>query len=315
MISEQEAKGILESVNSKKEFAKELGYDYYGGTSSKKVNNIFKEYNLTTENFDRGKKNRKYPREEKECPVCEETFKTKIGSPKERTTCSYSCSNKHFNHGNSKEARKKKSKSLKEYFKENEHFLKGKSAKEIYNEYGYDPSLNLHGGKENRFSCKIHSYKECEVCEDLFVRGCAKKKKTGFGLERTTCNRECKIEAQVGERTYQNGSRKPEYYYNKNSDDEVLLESSWEVRIAEKLDELEIIWTRPDPIEWIDKNDESHYYYPDFFLTKYSLYLDPKNPYCMDQDEKKMKKVSEKIDIMFGDIEKIKNKIFELNRN
>ena len=39
---------------------------------------------------------RKYPILEKQCPVCGTTFTVKSGQPKEKVTCSYSCSNKHF---------------------------------------------------------------------------------------------------------------------------------------------------------------------------------------------------------------------------
>jgi hypothetical protein len=60
-----------------------LGYSYYGGKSSEKVNKILEEYDLNID-FDRGKKNRKYERVTKECPVCGKTFKYKKGHPKEK---------------------------------------------------------------------------------------------------------------------------------------------------------------------------------------------------------------------------------------
>jgi len=287
MISEQKAKEYLKECNSKTEFAEKLGYSYYGGKSAREVNQIFDEYGLDSSDFDRGKKNRKYERVKKECPVCEKTFTTKKGHPKERKTCSHSCSNSYFKQGNSEKAKNKKSKSLQNYYKQN-------------------PSPN--GGKSKEYvkdTCKVHSYKQCEVCDSLFVRAYGKEKEIGFGTERKTCSKGCKIEAQVGERTYQNGSRKPEYYHNGNTDTEVLLESSWEVEVAEKLDNLQIVWKRPDPIVWNDNEDCEHYYYPDFFLPNYNLYLDPKNPYCMDRDEEKMKKVSQKLDIKFGSLEKV----------
>lgn len=40
-----------------------------------------------------------YPQIEKICPICEKTFKTGKGSPKEKSTCSYSCSNSYFRSG------------------------------------------------------------------------------------------------------------------------------------------------------------------------------------------------------------------------
>lgn len=59
---------------------------------------------------------------------------------------------------------------------------------------------------------------------------------------------------------------------------DVLLDSSWELTLAIRLDELDIKWVRPEPIEWFDKNNVKHHYYPDFYLNDYDLYLDPKNP-------------------------------------
>ena len=323
-ISKEKAQKLFEASNSKTEFAKKLGFDYYGGHSRNVVVDLIEKYNLETE-FDRGKKNRKYPRKQKECPVCGNLFEAKIGHPKERTTCSYSCANSCFNRGNTEEAKKKKSESLKKYYKENEHFLNGMSAREIFDEYGFNINNGSHKSIQNSKNektkdnknrhfpkCKIHSYKKCEVCGDLFVRANAKQKKTGFGFERKTCSKSCSIEASVGERTYQNGSRSPEYYYNENTGEEVLLESSWEVEVAEKLDNLDIRWTRPDPIDWKSENGDKHKYYPDFFLPAHNLYLDPKNPYCMERDKEKMKKISEKVDIVFGSLEKVKSCVDDL---
>jgi hypothetical protein len=60
---------------------------------------------------------------------------------------------------------------------------------------------------------------------------------------------------------------------------EVILDSSWEEALAKRLDELNISWIRPEiPIPWVDLNGVTHNYFPDFFLTKHNLYIDPKNP-------------------------------------
>lgn len=288
MINKEKAVEYLEGCNSKTDFAAKLGYSCYNGTVGDKSDKIFEKYNLNPE-FDRGKANRKYERVEKECPVCEETFIAKKGHPRERETCSHSCSNSHFKHGNSEEAKKKKSESLREYYQENGHPLANLSLEEKFEKFS-----------SKDVKCDIHSYKNCNGCGKLFVRANAKG-----NSERKTCSKGCKVKAQVGERNYQNGSRNPEYYENPNTGENVLLESSWEVEVAEKLDELKIEWERPDPVIWNDSKDEPHYYYPDFFLPNYDLYLDPKNPYCMNRDEEKMKKVSQKLDIEFGSLEKV----------
>lgn len=60
----------------------------------------------------------------------------------------------------------------------------------------------------------------------------------------------------------------------------VKMDSSWEVAMANRLDELMIKWIRPEPMEWIDSSGRTRHYFPDFYLSEYDLYLDPKNPYA-----------------------------------
>lgn len=58
----------------------------------------------------------------------------------------------------------------------------------------------------------------------------------------------------------------------------VMMDSTWEVRLAKKLDSDHIQWIRPDPIKYTDLHGKNRHYFPDFYLPKYNLYLDPKNP-------------------------------------
>lgn len=59
-----------------------------------------------------------------------------------------------------------------------------------------------------------------------------------------------------------------------------MLDSSWEIKLAKILDDLDIAWIRPKPMEWYDSTGKVHHYFSDFFLEKYDLFLDPKNDYC-----------------------------------
>lgn len=68
----------------------------------------------------------------------------------------------------------------------------------------------------------------------------------------------------------------------------VLLDSSWELELAKRLDELEIKWVRPDPIPWVDEESVTHNYFPDFYLEDYDLFLDPKNPQAIKVQKKKL---------------------------
>lgn len=58
----------------------------------------------------------------------------------------------------------------------------------------------------------------------------------------------------------------------------VLLDSTWELELAKRLDSLSIEWIRPKPLKWVDTDGIEHNYFPDFYLPVFNLYLDPKNP-------------------------------------
>jgi len=153
---------------------------------------------------------------------------------------------------------------------------------------------------------KLSKTKEffCDICNTKFLYYKHSNKKT--------CSDKCRNIASVGIRTYQNGSRKTKWYFNKYQNKEVLLESSWEVKIAEKLDEKNLKWIRPEPILWYDDKNKKRYYYPDFYLPDFNLYLDPKNPYCMELDKNKLDYFKDRINIVYGNINLILNYIQNL---
>lgn len=69
----------------------------------------------------------------------------------------------------------------------------------------------------------------------------------------------------------------------------VMLDSSWEVALAKRLDEINVLWIRPQtPMVWIDSEGQSRHYFPDFYLPEYDLYLDPKNPVAFKAQEEKI---------------------------
>lgn len=150
---------------------------------------------------------------------------------------------------------------------------------------------------------KSVKYTNCEVCEKLFIQ-------KSFGLKKT-CSSDCRTKLIFKSRKYQNGKRKTILYNNKIQG-EVLLESSWELEIAEYLDSLSVFWVRPEAISWVDKNNKKHLYYPDFYLKDYDVYLDPKNPYCLKKDEEKLKQIVKKIKLIYGDLKTIKEYIVKL---
>jgi hypothetical protein len=89
----------------------------------------------------------------------------------------------------------------------------------------------------------------------------------------------------------------------------ILLDSTWELELAKRLDEQGIKWERPEPIKWIDENGYTHNYFPDFFLTDYNLYLDPKNPHAFRVQAKKIECLKQQLTnlIFLTTIEDIQN--------
>jgi hypothetical protein len=162
-------------------------------------------------------------------------------------------------------------------------------------------------GNTRKFT-PIH-YHKCKICgKEKYVNW---KKK-----DQSTCGSDdCKVQASVGIRPYQNGSRKPVWFYNPFENKEVLLESSWEVKIAELLITKNIKWIRPSFIKWQDSAGKIRRYFPDFYLPEYNVYLDPKNPYCLKLDNEKIKIVSQQVTLIAGGlaiIEKYVDKISNL---
>lgn len=67
---------------------------------------------------------------------------------------------------------------------------------------------------------------------------------------------------------------------------EVCLQSTFELKCSQLLNELKIQWIRPSALKYDGKN-----YFPDFYLPDFDLYLDPKNSYKAKLDTIKIEKV------------------------
>lgn len=74
----------------------------------------------------------------------------------------------------------------------------------------------------------------------------------------------------------------------------VLMDSSWEVRLAKSLDEANIEWLRPSPIRY-ELDGVNRKYFPDFYLPEYDLYVDPKNQHAYNVQVRKIKVLLENI--------------------
>lgn len=156
------------------------------------------------------------------------------------------------------------------------------------------PFRKKYNGSDKILEKNIKLYNDspnyCKICNSKLSYLNRKKK---------TCTEYCRIIAST-KRKYRNGSRKTILYKD------VVLESSWELEIAQLLDKKNIKWIRPKYIKWNNKQGKDKLYYPDFYLPDHDMYLDPKNPYCMELDKEKMEIISTMINIKYGDINLIK---------
>lgn len=86
-----------------------------------------------------------------------------------------------------------------------------------------------------------------------------------------------------------------------------VFDSGWEASLAKWLDTNQIEWIRPNALEWKDGSKTRHYF-PDFYLPKLDLYLDPKNPIVISRQQRKLKALNETYSsIYYGDLEYLKN--------
>lgn len=122
--------------------------------------------------------------------------------------------------------------------------------------------------------------------------------------DRKTCgDKDCIVQAKVGVRAYINGRRKIIWFFNPNENKDVLLESSWEVEVANLLIKKNIEWIRPKFIKWVDNKGTTRRYFPDFYLPKFNVYLDPKNLWGMANSKDKMDKIAKHVSIVYGDLQ------------
>jgi hypothetical protein len=75
----------------------------------------------------------------------------------------------------------------------------------------------------------------------------------------------------------------------------IWFDSKYETKVAMSLDEHNIRWTRPkEGFVW---NDSGNRYYPDFHLTDYDVFLDPKNDYLITKDKMKIEEAEKRNNI------------------
>ncbi len=106
---------------------------------------------------------------------------------------------------------------------------------------------------------------------------------TGFAA--FTKEKRSSIAKQQGFGGYrENAGRSKKFYYNDSFGKKVCLQSTYELKCAEILDDLDIKWIRPTYIKY----NGNKKYFPDFYLVDYNIYLDPKNNFLAKKDHEKI---------------------------
>lgn len=172
----------------------------------------------------------------------------------------------------------------------------------------FEASKNLHKDKGNYCSkCyeKLTTVsRKCETCDTEMI---IKKWKIN-----KTCSRFCLSEL-LSKHSRSHPNCGGETNYKRFTYKNVKMDSSWEVKIAEYLDEKHIKWerNRKHVFLWTDKTGKKRRYYPDFWLPEFNCYLDPKNTYKLEQDLFKLNQViiENKITLYYGAVVKLKNTI------
>jgi len=297
---------IIESSKSKTDAKNKLGF-HSNGVGSKKLLNLCVELGISVNYWDVIKE-KKFSN----CLLCGNEIEHY------KKFCNNSCSAKYNNvlrGGVSEEQKLKVSETLKNKYKSGE-IINVNKGKKLY--YKNEEIINTNKGKKLYY--KNGNYKGSRIKKEFTDKNCSvcgvEFRAKGYPSKaRNTCSNECKVSKTTG-RSYLNGSRKNIEYFNRWVDKTVNLESSWELIVAERLDELNIEWIRPKYLKWVDSTNTERLYYPDFYLPNYSLYLDPKNKYCLVKDKEKMEYFENTINIKYGHIKSVLIEINKLkNRN
>lgn len=82
--------------------------------------------------------------------------------------------------------------------------------------------------------------------------------------------------------------------YERKDGSKILMDSTWEVAMAERLDHLKIAWDRREDmkLKYFSKTGRKRNYIPDFYLPDHDIYIEVKG-YWTDAARYKMKNVME----------------------
>lgn len=139
---------------------------------------------------------------------------------------------------------------------------------------------------------------------------CCKKNFWAGNAPRKTCSKSCRDNICSQNKVL----KKWLPYYNMHEKKYVKLHSTWEVKIAEWLDNQYVEWYRPTTrVVWFDKTlNRKRTYLPDFYLLKYNMFVDVKNDFKIEQDKDKLTQLQQIIPLVVGNLQSTKEQLARL---
>lgn len=95
----------------------------------------------------------------------------------------------------------------------------------------------------------------------------------------------------------ENAGKSKKFYVKDSYGNDVCLQSSYEMKCANILNEIGVKWIRPKPLNYLICGTKKRYF-PDFYLPEQDLYLDPKNSYLIQTDTNKIKLTQEQNNVV-----------------
>ena len=89
---------MIQDCYSKSDICRKFDWPI-NGSGLRKAQKFIDDNDFDISHFDTHRLARKWKIIKKKCPVCSKIFETQDGHPREKTTCSYSCSNTYFRSG------------------------------------------------------------------------------------------------------------------------------------------------------------------------------------------------------------------------
>jgi Rad3-related DNA helicase len=231
---------------------------------------------------------------EKNCPKCGTIFDaySKWG---EKKYCSRKCAN---SRSWSEDDKKKKSKSVKEFYQTSQ----GKDKRKRLSQQQKGNTLSIETRQKISENIKLIYKQNPHLREQAAERA-----------RNQTLSEESKkkLSAIAKERGLGGHTSKRKIFFEKKNGEKIYLQSSYEIRLAEILENLNVKWQRPEPLFWYDADNESHRYYPDFQIG--NMYIDTKNDYLIKKDEDKINRVRKQnnINLLVLSEEKINQEYIE----